>query len=320
MRNYLIRRIPLMIPTLFLVTIVVFLTVRLIPGNVIEMMAIEHASTAGGEQLDLEAIREWLGMNTPWHIQYARWIKGIIMHGDFGNSLWTQRSVTSEIISRIPITFELGVMAFIIAQLVALPIGIYSAIRQDSVGDYIGRSFAIICIAVPGFWLGTMIMVFPSIWWGWSPQMKYIPFVDDPMTNLGQFIIPAFLMGMAMSATTMRMLRTTMLEVLRQDYVRTAWSKGLRERIVIIRHGVRNALIPVVTVISGQIPVMIGGAVIMEQIFSLPGMGRLFLDSIMRRDYPFVSGINILLATIGMVIILLTDLSYAYLDPRVRYQ
>jgi peptide/nickel transport system permease protein len=320
MRNYLIRRILLMIPTLFLVTIVVFLTVRLIPGNVIEMMAIEHASTAGGEQLDLEAIREWLGMNTPWHIQYARWIKGIVLHGDFGKSLWTQRSVTSEIISRIPITFELGVMAFIIAQLVALPIGIYSAIRQDSVGDYIGRSFAIVCIAVPGFWLGTMIMVFPSIWWGWSPQMRYIPFVDDPMTNLGQFIIPAFLMGMAMSATTMRMLRTTMLEVLRQDYVRTAWSKGLRERIVIIRHGVRNALIPVVTVISGQIPVMIGGAVIMEQIFSLPGMGRLFLDSIMRRDYPFVSGINILLATIGMVIILLTDLSYAYLDPRVRYQ
>jgi len=320
MRNYLIRRILLMIPTLFLVTFIVFLTVRLIPGNVIEMMAIEHASTAGGEQLDLEAIREWLGMNTPWHIQYARWIKGIVMHGDFGNSLWTQRSVTSEIISRIPITFELGAMAFIIAQIVALPIGIYSAIRQDSVGDYIGRSFAIICIAVPGFWLGTMIMVFPSIWWGWSPQMRYIPFFDDPMANLGQFIIPAFLMGMAMSATTMRMLRTTMLEVLRQDYVRTAWSKGLRERIVIIRHGVRNALIPVVTIISGQIPVMIGGAVIMEQIFSLPGMGRLFLDSIMRRDYPFVSGINILLATVGMVLILLTDLSYAYLDPRVRYQ
>jgi peptide/nickel transport system permease protein len=320
MRQYLIRRILLMIPTLFLVTVVVFLTIRLVPGNVIEMMAIEHASTAGGEQLDLEAIREWLGMNVPWHIQYVRWMKGILTHGDFGNSLWTQRPVTSEIVSRIPITFELGLMAFVIAQIVAIPIGVYSAIRQDSVGDYIGRSFAIICIAVPGFWLGTMIMVFPSIWWGWSPQMKYIPFVDDPMANLGQFIIPAFLMGMAMSATTMRMLRTTMLEVLRQDYVRTAWSKGLKERIVIIRHVVRNALIPVVTIISGQIPVMIGGAVIMEQIFSLPGMGRLFLDSIMRRDYPFVSGINILLATVGMVIILVTDLSYAVLDPRVRYR
>jgi len=309
-----------MIPTLFLVTIVVFLTVRLIPGNVIEMMAVEHASTAGGEQLDLEAIREMLGMNVPWHTQYVNWMEGIILRGDFGDSLWTQRSVTNEIISRVPITFELGLLAFIIAQLMAIPIGIYSAIRQDSAGDFFGRSFAIICLAVPGFWLGTMIMVFPSIWWGWSPAMHYIRFGDDPMGNLRQFLIPATLMGTAMSATTMRMLRTTMLEVLRQDYVRTAWSKGLRERVVIIRHGVRNALIPVVTIISGQIPVMIGGAVIMEQIFSLPGMGRLFLDSIMRRDYPFVSGINVLLAAIGMVIILITDLSYAYLDPRVRYQ
>ena len=150
--------------------------------------------------------------------------------------------------------------------------------------------------------------------------MSWIHFNEDPLGDLQQSIIPALLMGMAMSATTMRMLRTTMLEVLRQDYIRTAWSRGLRERVVVIRHAMRNALIPVVTIISGQIPVMIGGAVIMEQIFSLAGMGRLFLDAINRRDYPFVSGINILLATIGMVLILLTDPSYAFLDPRVRYR
>jgi len=320
MRNYIIRRVLLMIPTLFLVTVVVFLTVRLIPGDAMELMVTEQAQTVGGKEIDVEAIREMLGMNVPWHTQYVNWIGGIISRGDFGDSLWTQRSVTNEIISRIPITFELGLLAFIIAQIIAIPIGIYSAVRQDSVGDFFGRTFAILNLATPAFWLGTMIMVFPSIWWGWSPPMRYIPFAEDPLANLGQFLIPAALMGTAMSATTMRMLRTTMLEVLRQDYVRTAWSKGLRERLVVTRHVMRNALIPVVTIISGQIPVMIGGAVIMEQIFSLPGMGRLFLDSINRRDYPFVSGINVMLATIGLVLILLTDLSYAYLDPRVRYK
>jgi len=319
MRQYIIRRVLLIIPTLFLVTVVVFLTVRLIPGDAMELMVTEQAQTVGGKEIDVEAIREMLGMNIPAHIQYVQWIGGIL-HGDFGNSLWTRRAVTDEIIARIPITFELGLLAFIVAQLMALPIGIYSAMRQDTAGDLLGRSFAIIALSVPGFWLGTMIMVFPSIWWGWSPAMRYIPFTEDPTGNLKQFIIPGVLMGLAMSATTMRMLRTTMLEVLRQDYVRTAWSKGLRERLVVMRHALRNALIPVVTIISGQIPIMIGGAVIMEQIFSLPGMGRLFLDAINRRDYPFVSGINVMLATIGLVLILLTDLSYAYLDPRVRYR
>jgi len=308
-----------MIPTLFLVSIVVFLTIRLIPGDLIQQMAIEMGQTTTGEQLDLDAIRRMMGLDEPAHIQYGKWIWGILQ-GDFGDSLWTQRPVTSEILNRLPITFELGLLSFLIAQVIAVPIGLYSAIRQDSIGDLLGRTFAIVNLATPAFWLATMIMVFPSIWWGWSPAMRYIPFTEDPSANLGQFLIPAALMGTAMSATTMRMLRTTMLEVLRQDYVRTAWSKGLRERIIVIRHALRNALIPVITIISGQIPIMVGGAVIMEQIFSLPGMGRLFLDSINRRDYPFVTGINMMLASFGMVLILLTDLSYAYLDPRVRYR
>ena len=320
MRDYLIRRLLLMIPTLLLVSIVVFFTIRLVPGNVVELMVAQHAqSSVGGEPVDVEAIRHMMGLDVPVHIQYGRWVGGML-HGDFGTSLWTDRSVIGEIAGKIPITFELGFLGFVVAQLIAIPIGLYSAIRQDTIGDYAGRSFAIICLAVPGFWLGTMIMVFPSIWWGWSPPMRYIPFTQNPMGNLGQFIIPAILLGMAMAGTTMRMLRTTMLEVLRQDYIRTAWAKGLRERTVVIRHAIKNALIPVVTVIAGQIPVMIGGTVIIEQIFNIPGMGRLFLDSIMRRDYPFVSAINILLATIAMFIILLTDLSYVYLDPRIRYR
>jgi peptide/nickel transport system permease protein len=321
MRNYIIRRLALLVPTLFVVSIIVFLGIRLIPGSIVENMALEmgqRESTGGG--MEVEEIEKMLGLDVPVHVQYGRWIGGIITRWDFGDSLWSQRPVIDEIASRLPITLELGFMAFCISQLVALPIGMYSAIRQDSVGDFFGRSFAIISLSLPGFWLGTMIMVFPGIWWGWSPPLSLIRFTDDPMGNLGQFIIPAALMGMAMSATTMRMLRTTMLEVLRQDYVRTAWSKGLRERVIVIRHALRNALIPVITIIAGQIPIMIGGSVIMEQIFALPGMGRLFLDSINRRDYPFVSGINILLAGFGLMLILLVDLSYAYLDPRIRYK
>jgi peptide/nickel transport system permease protein len=321
MRNYIIRRLALLVPTLFVVSIIVFLGIRIIPGSIVENMALEmgqRESTGGG--MEVEEIEKMLGLDVPVHVQYGRWIGGIITRWDFGDSLWSQRPVIGEIASRLPITFELGFLAFCISQLVALPIGMYSAIRQDSVGDFFGRSFAIISLSLPGFWLGTMIMVFPGIWWGWSPPLSLIRFTDDPMGNLGQFIIPAALMGMAMSATTMRMLRTTMLEVLRQDYVRTAWSKGLRERVIVIRHALRNALIPVITIIAGQIPIMIGGSVIMEQIFALPGMGRLFLDSINRRDYPFVSGINILLAGFGLMLILLVDLSYAYLDPRIRYK
>jgi peptide/nickel transport system permease protein len=322
MYNYIVRRVLLMIPTLFVVTIVVFLSIRLIPGNVVELMVLQHGAEqgVGEEQLNIEGVRAMLGLDLPMHVQYGRWMAGVI-RGDLGDSLWWRgRNVTQHILERLPVSFELGILAFIIAQIIAIPVGLYSAIRQDSAGDYIGRSFAIISLATPAFWLGTMIMVFPSIWWGWSPPMKFIPFMEDPLGNLGQFIIPAVLMGTAMSATTMRMLRTTMLEVLRQDYVRTAWSKGLKERIVVVRHAMRNALIPVVTIVAGQIPVMIGGAVIMEQIFSLPGMGRLFLDAIVRRDYPYVSGLNLFFATFGMILILLTDLSYAWLDPRVRYK
>ncbi len=335
MRTYIIRRLILLVVTMLLVSLLVFILVRIIPGDVLQLMVRQQGVivTGGGEQaqLDVEAIRKMLGMDVPAHEQYAHWL-GIwpdprkdgqfsgILQGDFGTSLWTGADVAEELWRRLPITFELGILAFIIAQLIALPVGVYSAIRQDSAGDYIGRSFAIISLATPAFWLATMIMVFPSIWWKWSPPMAYIRFGEDPLGNLEQFLIPAVLMGTAMSAATMRMLRTTMLEVLRQDYVRTAWSKGLRERIVVVRHAMRNALIPVITMISGQIMVMIGGSVIMEQIFNLPGMGRLFLDAINNRDYPYVQSIAFLLGNIGLFLILLTDLSYAYLDPRVRYR
>jgi len=320
MRDYIIRRLLLMVPTMLLITIIVFLMVRFIPGDVVELMVMEHAQQQAGQvELDVDAMRAMLGLDQPIYVQYGEWMSDVA-RGNLGESLWTGRALRDMLVERLPVTFELGFLAFLIAQLIAFPVGIYSAMRQDTAGDYAGRSAAIGALSAPGFWLATMVMVFPAIWWGWSPPVAYTPFLDDPITNLLQFIIPGVLLGAAMSGVTMRMLRTTMLEVLRQDYVRTAWSKGLKERVVVLRHALRNSLIPVVTIVSGQVPIMIGGTVIFEQIFSLPGIGRLFFDAIVTRDYTIVSGLNLVLAGFGLFIILATDLSYAYLDPRVRYR
>ena len=323
MRAYIIRRLLLMIPTLFILSVMVFLSVRFIPGDAIDVLVGKMAqSGAGGGygRVDREAVERMLGLDVPVYVQYGRWIGGIFLHGTLGESLFGNCSVEERILSRLPVTVELGVMTIVIGLLIALPVGIYSAMRQDTVADYAGRTVAILGLATPNFWLALMVMLYPAIWWGWSPSMELIPFKEDPLGNLGMFLIPAVILGTAMSAATMRMTRTMMLEVLRQDYIRTAWSKGLRERVVVVRHTVKNALIPVVTLIGLQLPLLIGGAVIMENIFNLPGLGRLMVDALESRDYPVVSAINLIFATAVLVINLIIDLLYAFLDPRVRYE
>ena len=248
-------------------------------------------------------------------------MEGIVLHGTLGKSLFGGAfSVEEKILDRLPVTIELGVLAIAIGLVIALPVGIYSAIRQDTAADYLGRSVAIIGLATPNFWLALMVMLYPAIWWGWSPPMQWVPLTEDPLGSLGVFIIPSLILGTYLSAATMRMIRTMMLEVLRQDYIRTAWSKGLKERVVIIRHAVKNALIPVVTLIGLQIPILVGGSVIMENIFNLPGLGRLMVAALEDRDYPVVSGVNLFFATMVMGINLLIDLIYPILDPRVRYK
>ena len=192
--------------------------------------------------------------------------------------------------------------------------------RQDTLADYAGRSVAIFGLATPNFWLGLMVLIFPAIWWGWTPRLRLLDLSEDPLAHLGMFIIPGLILGTGLSAATMRMTRTMMLEVLRQDYVRTAWAKGLRERIVVVRHAIKNALIPVVTLIGLQMPILLGGSVIIETLFNLPGMGSLLIHALSIRDYPMVSGINLFFATFILVNNLLIDLLYAYLDPRIRYQ
>lgn len=316
MRGFLVRRLFLIIPTLILVTIIVFLLIRLIPGSIIDLMA---AQSVGDSTLNVQLVKERLGLDAPIYTQYGHWIINAF-RGDLGNSLWTNRPVTQILTERLPVSLELGIMAIIVGLIIALPIGVFSAVRQDTIGDYIGRSFAILCIALPSFWLGTIVVVLPSIWWGWSPALRYVPFLQDPLANLQAFIFPAIILGMTLSGTTMRMTRTMMLEVLRQDYIRTAWSKGLKERTVVLRHAVKNAFIPVVTVVGLQLPILIGGSVVLEQIFTLPGVGSLLIESITKRDYTVVSGINLFMAVFVLIINLGVDMTYAYLDPRVHYR
>ena len=321
MKDYIIRRLLLMIPTMMLVVIVVFLLVRFIPGDIVDLMALQMSQTSAGgsEIVTPESLRQALGLDIPLPVQLGRWISGIFTRGDFGTSLWTNKPVIDEILRRLPVTFELGLLAFILAVAIAIPVGIISAIRQDSWMDYLTRSISIFGMSVPGFWLATMIIVFPAAWWRWAPIFNVIPFSEDPLGNLKQFLLPAAILGFAMSGVTVRYLRTTLLEVLRQDYIRTAWSKGLRERMVVVRHALKNAFIPIITILFGQAFIMLGGVVIIEQIFNLPGMGRLFIESVFRRDYPYIQSINLILASIGLLFILANDLSYAYLDPRIRY-
>ncbi len=309
-----------MIPTIFLVTIIVFCSVRFIPGTVIDLM-VSQLTALGGETHDISAeyIKHQLGMDVPMHVQYGRWLKGAL-HGDLGRSLWTDRLVLNDVLDRLPVSGELALLAMLIGITMALPIGVYSAIRPDTWGDYGGRTISILCISLPTFWVGTILIVYPSILWGWSPEFEYIPLVENPIGNLEQFLLPAAILGTYLSGVIMRMTRTMMLEVLRQDYIRTAWAKGLPERVIIMRHALKNALIPVVTIMGIQFAVVIGGSAILEQIFTLPGLGLFLIEALRKRDYPIISGINLLVSSLILLINLGTDLTYAYLDPRITYR
>ena len=316
MRAYITRRVLLLIPTFLLLSILVFLSVRFIPGDVIDVLEGRMNNLV---QIDREAVEKMLGLDQPVHVQYGRWVGGMLFEGTMGESLLGRWRVEERILGRLPATVQLGVMAIVIGLLIGLPVGIYSAMRRNTAADYVGRAVAIIGLATPNFWVATLILTFPAIWWAWSPPLTLVPFRADPLGSMAVFIVPSLILGTYLAASTMRMTRTMMLEVLRQDYVRTAWSKGLQERVVIVRHAIKNALIPVVTLIGLQMPILIGGSVIMENIFGLPGLGRLMLDALHDRDYPVVSGINLTFAAAVMAINLMVDLIYAYLDPRVRY-
>jgi peptide/nickel transport system permease protein len=329
MTAYAVRRLLLIIPTFFIVTLLVFLSTRFIPGDVIDLMLSQMSSSGTATDMTRQNLEEALGINAPVHIQYLRWL-GVapqkngkfqgLFEGNLGISLWKNTEVTRLILERLPISIEIGLIAILTAILISIPIGVYSAIRQDTWGDYVGRNISIIFISVPAFWIATLIFIYPPIWWGWSPPTEYIPINKDLLSNLGQFLIPGFITGMVMGGTLMRMMRTMMLETLRQDYLRTAWAKGLQERTVILRHALKNAMLPVITILGGMIPMVIVGTVVMETIFSLPGVGILTLQALNQRDYPLIQGITALVALIVLFCNIAVDLTYAWIDPRVQYK
>ena len=301
------------IPSLLIASLVVFTLPRLIPGDVVQLMLEEKAYGK-----DLEDLRAKLGLDRPIYVQYFDWL-GNVVRGNLGESLWTRRAVSEELSRRLPVTLTLGLMALVFALCIAIPVGVISATRQDTLLDYAARSAAILGLSVPGFWLATLVVLLPAIWWGWSPPIQFTEFSKDPWAYLAQFLLPALILGIAAAAAIMRLTRAQLLEVLRQDYTRTAWAKGLRERAIVMKHSLKNAIIPVLTVFGIQLAAIASGAVLIETIFGLPGMGRFLVDAINQRDYPVIQGINLLIVSIIVVMNLLVDMLYAVLDPRIRY-
>ncbi len=320
MGRYIVRRLLLMIPTLFIVSLLVFFLMRIVPGDAVDAQLGQAAAAGGGVTPELEAqIRAELGLDRPAHIQYFVWV-GNALQGDLGNSLqFKNRTVWSELRVAIPVSLEIAIMALIISLMIAIPFGVLSAIYQDSWIDYLSRIISVGGLSIPDFVVATVIIVMPAIWWGWLPPLGYVSFFDDPGANLVQFILPSAAIGLRFSSTTLRMVRSSMLEVLRADYVRTARAKGLTSQVVIVRHALKNAMIAPITLIGTSIGFLIGGTFIVETIFALPGVGRLTLDSISNRDYNQLQGNVLFLSTVFVMVNLVTDLTYAWFDPRIRY-
>jgi peptide/nickel transport system permease protein len=311
--RYALKRLGLVLPTLFLVTLFVFAIVRAIPGDVVDMMLEQFQYGK-----DAAELRARLGLDRPLVVQYATWVGGLL-RGELGQSLWTNRPTSQDILARFPVTLTLSLLSIVISLLVALPVGVLAAVRQDTASDYTARSFAIGALSIPNFWLATLIVVVPSFYFNWAPSIgSFTTLAQSPGGYLGQFILPAICLGLTQAGVILRMTRGMMLEVLRQDYVRTAWAKGLAARAVVLRHALGNAMIPIVTVIGGQLPFYFGGSIVMEHIFGLPGLGSFVLEAISRRDYPVIQAVNLFVAALVVLSNLLVDLSYGALDPRLR--
>ncbi len=313
MQQYILRRVVMLLPTLLLISVFVFGMVRFVPGDVLTILLGEQKLAAA----DREELAAKLGLDRPIPVQYVEWMGGVV-RGDLGESLFTGHPVRSDILTKFAVSARLAVLAVIISLCVALPIGILSAVKQDSPLDYLGRSFAVLGLSMPAFWVATMIVVYGSIWFKYSPPLRYAGFGADPFASFQQLLLPALVLGLAFSASLMRMTRTMLLEVLRQDYIRTARAKGLRGWAVVGRHALKNALVPVVTIMGLQLAALLGGTVIIESVFNIPGSGRLLVQSVGLRDYPVIQGIALFQCLLVVVMNLVVDLSYGFLDPRIR--
>ena len=312
MFDFLVQRAAISAVTLFVISMIVFTGVRMIPGDPARVMAGNEADEAG-----LDEVRQKYGLNDPIPFQYLRWV-GLALRGDLGESIRTRESVVKTVATKLPITIELAFLSLLVAIGIAIPAGVLAAVRRNTVWDILTSGASLGGVSIPNFWLGIMLILFFSVRLGWLPASGFVPLWESPLENLQRMIMPAFVLGTALAAILMRQTRNSMIEVLSADYIRTAYSKGLAGRIVVFRHAIRNSLIPVVTILGLQMGALMSGAVVTEQIFVVPGFGRLIVEAVFTRDYPLVQGVVLLTASSYVLINLLVDVSYSLLDPRIR--
>ena len=318
MQAYIAKRCLLFIPTVLMATLLAFLLLRIIPGDPALVKLAGETGDSNFTQQELHDLQVKLGTDKPLYVQYGKWMWGLLRL-DFGQSMYFEEPVAADLASKLPITLELTVLAMLIATVIAVPLGLLSAIKQDTPADYIARIISITGVALPNFWVGILIVYFLVLLFAWMPPLGYANLWDDPLTNLQQFIFPALALGFFEMAFTARVTRSSMLEVYREDYTRTARGKGLAERVVIVRHALKNALLPVVTVSGFQFGRLLAGTVVIENIFMMPGMGRLLVDSVFHRDYTEVQAIVVVITASVLVLNLLLDVVYGWLNPRIRY-
>ena len=312
MIEFLVRRAFISAVTLVLISLIVFTGVRMIPGDPARVMAGTDADAAG-----LEEVREKYGLHDPIPVQYVRWI-GLALRGDLGESIRTRQSVAWTVAIKLPITVELACLALLIALALAIPAGVIAAVRRNTAWDVLASAASLCGVSIPNFWLGIMLILLVSVRLGWLPASGFVPLFEDPVANVKRMLMPALVLGTALAAVLMRQTRNAMIEVLSADYIRTARSKGLAGFAVVVRHALRNALIPVVTILGLQMGALMGGAVVTESIFVLPGFGRLIVEAVFTRDYPVVQGVVLITASSYVLINLLVDISYTVLNPRIR--
>lgn len=317
MRTYVTKRLLLIVPTLFGVAAVVFVIMRVIPGDV-TLLILGGDQTGRIDPQQLAAMRHQLGLDQPIAVQFGTWLWSVLRL-DFGTSLWTGQPVIEEVLTRLPLSLEVAILATIVSVLLAIPLGMIAAVRQDTWVDYAIRILSIGGQAIPSFWVGILVILFLVIYFGWGPPLEFTPPWVDPWANFQQLVWPVLTVGYRYAAVTTRMTRSTVLEVLREDYIRTAWAKGLRQRAVVIRHALKNAMLPVITLVGTEFAFLIGGLVVTETVFTLNGVGRFVVDAVAHRDYPVVQALVFLIALCFVVVNLLIDLTYAWFDPRIRY-
>ena len=315
MGKYIGKRILLLVPAVFLVCVIVFALMRLVPGDAVDSIIYKYSSM--GISADRAEVEAMLGLDQPAVAQFFTWLKGVLT-GDLGDSLFEYESVASIIGRQLPVTLELGILTLLFSCILSIPIGLFCAAKQDSLPDYAFRVVAILLVSIPVFWIATMVIIYPSLWWGYPPPTTYVSSFENPLENLRMFIIPALLGALMQAGIQMRTVRTMTLEVMRLDYIRTAWAKGTKERVILFKHAFRNAMIPVVTMIGGSAATMIGGSVIMESVFNIPGIGQQVITALGSRDYPLVQGCVLVFAIFVMIINLVVDVCYKWIDPRIN--